>query len=126
MQRLLRIVGRWMLLLAGLLVAAYVFEDLLLRYRASHGGTSAVFDKVTTYEAGALKGGKQEFYFDQPQVVECVRALFPHFGDPPCWYARRHTIQLLSRNRRHPRLSLDPEDVYGARNSKFEVIWICG
>jgi hypothetical protein len=24
---------------------------------------------------------------------ECVLSLFPHFGDPPCWYLRRHTRQ---------------------------------
>ena len=125
MHRLLKIAGRWLLLLAGLIVVVYVCEDMLLRYRASHGGRNAVFDSVTTYEAGAVKGGKEEFYFDQPQVEECVHALFPHFGDAPCWYARRNTVKLLSR-------APDPWPqsgglaVHGARSSKLDVMWICG
>ena len=125
MHRLLKIVGRWLLWLAALVAIVYVCEDLLLRYRASHGARAGVFDDVTTYEAAAVKGGKEEFYFDQPQVEECVRALFPHFGDAPCWYVRRHTINLLSKL-----LEAWPwaetRAVQGARSSKLEVIWICG
>jgi len=121
MQRLLRIVGRSVLVAVGVLVAVYLGEDVLLRYRANHGGTAAVFDNVTTYEAGAVKGGRQEFYFDQPQVEVCVRALFPHFGNAPCWYVRRHAVKVLSLNR--PELWRLPQAV---RSSKLDVIWIPG
>lgn len=125
MHRLLNIAGRWLLLLVGLIAIAYVCEDLLLRYRANHGGGSTVFENVTTYEAGAVKGGREEFYFDQPQMEECVRALFPHFGDAPCWYARRHTVKLLSCiPDASPGASTNA--VQGVRSSKLEVIWIWG
>jgi hypothetical protein len=30
--------------------------------------------------------------FDKPQSMECVNALFPHYGDTPCWYMKRHTV----------------------------------
>jgi len=99
MNPLLKMIWRWTLLLALLAALVYAGEDLLLRYRRAHGPASAVFDRITTYEAGEVKGGKLEFYFDQPGVELCVRALFPHFGDAPCWYARRHTIKVLSRSR---------------------------
>lgn len=36
------------------------------------------------------KNGKFEYYFDPPEPEECVRSLFPHFGDRPCWYVERH------------------------------------
>lgn len=125
MQRLLKIAGGWLLFLAGLAIVVYLCEDLLLRYRMNHAGRASVFDNVTMYEAGAVKGGKEEFYFDQPQIVECVRAIFPHFGDAPCWYARRHTIQLLSfRPGAWPRPAAP--GVHGARSSKLDVIWIWG
>jgi hypothetical protein len=101
MNRLLKMFWRWTLALALLLALVYAGEDLLLRYRRAHGPASAVFDRVTTYEAGEVKGGKLEYYFDQPGVELCVRALFPHFGDAPCWYARRHNIKVLSRNQRN-------------------------
>lgn len=119
MQRPLKVAGRWLAIAAGVLVVVYVCEDLFLRYRANHGATSAVFDNVTTYEAGAVKGGKEEFYFDQPQVEVCVRALFPHFGDAPCWYARRHTVRLLSRSRWESPATHVAESRarHGARNS---------
>jgi len=128
MRRLLKIVVRWLLVFAGLVVLVYVCEDLLLRYRANHGGTNAVFDNVTTFEAGAVKGGKEEFYFDQPQVEVCVRALFPHFGDAPCWYARRHTMKVLSRNRLERLCAAGPSacTVQGARKSKLDVMWMPG
>jgi hypothetical protein len=126
MQRLLKFVGRWILALAGLIVAVYVCEDVVLRYRAGHGGASAVFDRVTTYEAGEVKGGKLEYYFDQPGVEVCVRAMFPHFGDAPCWYARRHTIKVLSRSgpQGFPVSRLRRSQTHGARSSKLDVIWM--
>ena len=99
MNRLLKIVWRCTLALALLFALVYAGEDLLLRYRRAHGGPGTVFDRVTTYEAGEVKGGRLEYYFDQPGVEVCVRALFPHFGDAPCWYARRHTIKVLSHSR---------------------------
>jgi hypothetical protein len=30
----------------------------------------------------------------EPQ--DCVRAIFPHLGDPPCWWLARHTVATTS------------------------------
>ena len=43
-----------------------------------------------------LKGQKEEFDYmgtvDQP----CVRSLFPHSSESPCWWLARHKIQWVS------------------------------
>ena len=35
------------------------------------------------------KDGRTEFMLDDPFDQACVRSLFPHFGDSPCWYLER-------------------------------------
>jgi hypothetical protein len=50
---------------------------------------------VERYYAVPLKNRKTEYMFDQPVAVTCVHSLFPHFGDPPCWYLSRHTRQKI-------------------------------
>lgn len=37
------------------------------------------------------KNGKYDFQIDELQPTEaltCVHALFPHYGDKPCWYLK--------------------------------------
>lgn len=96
MGRLLRIFWRWSLLLLLLLAVVAASEDLMLRYRIKHGAGKEVVDQVTTYDAAEQKSGRVEIYFDHPEMRECVHALFPHFGDPPCWYAKRQSVKLIS------------------------------
>jgi hypothetical protein len=50
------------------------------------------FDTLVFFLATPLKNGRVEVFYDQPQTEVCVRALFPHFGRRPCWYARRQRI----------------------------------
>jgi hypothetical protein len=50
------------------------------------------FETLIFYLATPLKNGRVEVFYDQPQTEICVRALFPHFGRRPCWYARRQRI----------------------------------
>jgi hypothetical protein len=68
------------------LVAAYVGDLLVARARgdAAFGST-----RVNILYATPLKASKVDFASGGAQDVECVRALFPHFGDAPCWYAAR-------------------------------------
>jgi len=51
---------------------------------------------VQRYDAIPEKNGKVEFAFEQPVPQPCVRALFPHRGDPPCWYLSRHAEQRIN------------------------------
>ena len=59
----------------------------------------ALYGAVTVrpYYDVALKSGKSDFYFLDPQRQTCVNSLFPHLGYSPCWYLRKHT---------HPRISM--------------------
>lgn len=46
-----------------------------------------------------LKNRSTEYMFDPPVPVTCVYSLFPHFGDPPCWYLSRHSRQEIKMGR---------------------------
>jgi len=87
MKLLLRIV----LVLVGVAVLIYGGDYLALRVPIPP--SRAQYDSVTvrpTYDV-ALKSGKSDLYFLDPQQVTCVNSLFPHFGFEPCWYLRGHT-----------------------------------
>lgn len=45
--------------------------------------------KVSVLYAIPEKAARMDYSAGAPEDVECVRALFPHFGDAPCWYASR-------------------------------------
>jgi hypothetical protein len=81
-------------LLAGALV--YVCDSVSLRYQIPNG--RAQFGSVTVEREWIIpmKDGKAQYSFDPPAPQPCVNALFPHYGDPPCWYLRRHTKQQVN------------------------------
>jgi hypothetical protein len=55
------------------------------------------YSNVTVHQfyAVKLKNKQTEYMFQPPGTQECVNSLFPHFGDPPCWYLNRHTRQQI-------------------------------
>lgn len=55
------------------------------------------FDSVMVVRSYAvlMKDRKTEYMFDPPAPQACVNSLLPHFGDPPCWYLRRHKRQQI-------------------------------
>ena len=40
-----------------------------------------------------LAGLAALFIFDEPESRTCVHSLFPHLGQPPCWYAERRNVK---------------------------------
>ena len=80
--------------LAGVLLALYVGDYIFLRLRIQRGNAFASVT-VRRYYAVPQKSGKIEFLQAEPQDQTCVRSLFPHNGDAPCWYVRRHTEQRI-------------------------------
>ena len=80
--------------LASVLLALYVGDYVFLWLRIQRGNG---FGSVTVrrYYAVPQKSGKIEFLQAEPQDQTCVRSLFPHMGDAPCWYVRRHTEQRI-------------------------------
>jgi hypothetical protein len=81
-------------LLAAALV--YVCDSVSLRYRIPNN--RAQFGSVVVRRMWVIpmKDGKAQYAFDPPAPQECVNSLFPHYGDPPCWYLRRHTRQQVN------------------------------
>ena len=78
---------RRIFLIAALSAALVWAADwLVLRFR------SEPYDQVEVRHRYAvqLRNKQIEQMSDKPQLEDCVRSLFPHDGDSPCWYLRRH------------------------------------
>jgi hypothetical protein len=82
-----------LVVLLGCLV--YAGDYLSLRLQIPNHRPQFGSVMVERYYAVPLKNRKTEYMFDQPVAVTCVHSLFPHFGDPPCWYLSRHTRQQI-------------------------------
>jgi hypothetical protein len=111
-------------ILIGLLsavVLVYAGDLVSLHVRMLHPKPGNPFETLTALRILAIdeKGNKTEYSVDplQPrQTAECVHALFPHNGDPPCWYLKRKFAQPIpmaifpsAKNRRLPeRLDVRP------------------
>jgi len=90
---MMRWLGVWCLRVAGglaaLLLAAFAVDWLV--YVARKSPQSSV--NVTQYMSIPLKGQKTEYDYLGTASVACDVALFPHGGETPCWYLRRHPEQ---------------------------------
>jgi hypothetical protein len=92
-RRVAQVVGALLLLLALVYVADYAW----LQVRASRNESSAYDSvQVEVVEQIPQKGNKAEYVPEDPQAQTCVRSIFPHMGDQPCWYLRRHAQQQVN------------------------------
>ncbi len=88
---------RQLLLAAAVLLAVvYAADYAWLRYRVSADKTA--FSVITVKQVYAVprKDNKLEYMPGDPQDETCVNSLFPHLGDMPCWYLRKHTRQRIN------------------------------
>ncbi len=90
-----KILVRGFLGLLGAVVVAYVLDAIQVRIRLATGGPEKAYDSVNVIYGAGLKGNKYEIYADQPETQTCTRSLFPQMGYSPCWYLRKHTMQML-------------------------------
>jgi hypothetical protein len=90
-QRLKHIFARALMWFAILLSVAFAADYLALRYRIAAKRDPFAHVEIQNYYAIHKKGGKTELTFAGTQTEVCVNAIFPHLGDAPCWYVRRHT-----------------------------------
>jgi len=84
---------------AGILLAAFALvylADAAILSRKVAANKAAAFGSVQIYLTTPLKDSRLEIFTDQPETVVCVHALFPHYGDSPCWYVSRHTTQQIN------------------------------
>jgi hypothetical protein len=80
--------------LAALLLA-FLADYAYLRARMIHPKPTDPFETIVRNRLLAIpqKSGKLDYEPDQVQPTDtltCVHSLFPHYGDPPCWYLKPH------------------------------------
>jgi hypothetical protein len=80
--------------LLTVLVVLYVGDWIALRVRAQSQVASSV--QVEQFLRTPLKGQKEEFDYMGTVAQPCVRSLFPHSAEAPCWWLERHKIQWVS------------------------------
>ncbi len=81
--------------LLAMAAIAYVLDFAVLHIRIATNrnpyGTITVRQVYTVPQ----KNRSTEFLVGDPQDQTCVNSLFPHSGDPPCWYLARHKEQQI-------------------------------
>jgi hypothetical protein len=78
--------------LVALCLLAYVVDWLVLQVH-EHRGTAHGSVMVNSVDIVREKGNRVEFYDNPPEPMPCVYALFPHEGEPACWWLLRHSDQ---------------------------------
>jgi hypothetical protein len=92
-ERFRRIFFTVILILCGILTLAFAADFLVFRIRVATHRNAYGTVTVSHYFAVSQKNGRTQFMFDPPREQSCVNALFPHDGNAPCWYLRRHPEQ---------------------------------
>ena len=91
---------RFLLIPAAYLLAAcvvvYVCDYAALRFGILNHRPQIGSVMVQRAWVIPMKDGKTQYAFDPPAPQECVNSLFPHFGDSPCWYLRKHPLQQIN------------------------------
>jgi hypothetical protein len=87
-----RISVRVVLGFVGALAAVYAVDWGVLQVRVARQ-TAFSTVQVDQFIAASIKGNKQDYYDAGTATETCVRAIFPHASNPPCWWLKRHTTQ---------------------------------
>lgn len=91
----MRVWQRWLSRSVVGLIAAlavlYVGDWAVWRARVAMGGGMG---KVTVSDMTALplKNGKEEYFWNGSEDVDCSRSIFPQAGSGACWWLQRHNI----------------------------------
>jgi len=78
---------------AGLLAAAataYGIDEGVLRLRTNR----IALIKVDQVYAITNRWNVVEYSIGKPINTQCVNALMPHLGSPPCWYLKTRTLKI--------------------------------
>ena len=87
-----RIVGQGLLFLLAALAVLYAADWAVLQVRIRRRtGFSTVV--VHQFLATPLKNHTDEYDYMGDFAQPCVRSIFPHASDSPCWWLKRHTTQ---------------------------------
>lgn len=91
MKRLLKLL---LLVLTAGLALVYGFDYASVSWKIHQGEqpfTDIVVNQVYT---STNKWKEVEWSRGAPVTERCVYSLFPHFGNRPCWYVQRHTMNV--------------------------------
>lgn len=93
MNRLLKFALRGLFGVVVLIALLWIADWISFQYRLSRHTTGDPLQTMRIQSTYAIphKDGRAEYVFGQPQNVMCARSIFPHGGDPPCWYLRKTT-----------------------------------
>ncbi|MFZ0639239.1 MAG: hypothetical protein WA020_10990 [Candidatus Acidiferrales bacterium] len=87
-----RALGRGLVFLLASLAILYAGDWGVLQVRMAHQtGFSTV--QVHQFLATQLKNHTDEYDYMGVFAQPCVRSIFPHASDLPCWWLKRHTTQ---------------------------------
>jgi len=87
-----RVVGQAFLCLATAAAVLYAGDWGVLRVRMAHGTAFSTVE-VDQFLASPLKNNKEEYDYLGTVAQPCVRSIFPHDSDVPCWWLKRHPKQ---------------------------------
>jgi hypothetical protein len=82
--------------LIAVAVLLYAADFAWFEYRMRNARPNDPLETLTFYYAMAMKNGKVEVFYDQPQTQTCVHSIFPHGDYKPCWRFNRSGIQRIS------------------------------
>ena len=94
-QTIVRWLRNGVAVLLGMAALGYFVDWAVLRYRVA--ASKEPFGTVTIRPIYSVpqKNHRVEYLPGDPMDQACVNALFPHNGDVPCWYLRRHKEQRI-------------------------------
>jgi hypothetical protein len=91
-----KILGLTALIAVVLAALVYIVDYSIWRVRVATNHNAYGMVTVQYYYAIGEKSGKTEYDFQPPQQETCVNSLFPHAGDSPCWYERKHPEKAIT------------------------------
>ncbi len=91
-----RVLLRAVIGVLAVVALAWVVDYVWLRVRVARGLSAFDTLEINLVMQVPQKGNKAEYIPEAPQTQTCVRSIFPHLGDQPCWYLRRHTQQQVN------------------------------
>jgi len=87
-----RTIGRILQTAAILFVLLYVSDWCALQLRHKRGTAYGTVE-VHEFLATSLKGSKTEYDMTGTVQRTCTHSIFPHEGNPACWWLERHTSE---------------------------------
>ena len=91
MRRILKIS---LLSLLGALVLAYALDSASIAFPGSRQLYEDI--RVDQVYTDTNKWNQLEYSRGATTTERCVNALFPHGGNQPCWYLKKHTMNVTN------------------------------